>query len=68
MDNLKFLYKQNINVKVGKKHEWTCVIESTCLVTSLQLAHASQNMLKKGQQEKIFFCALNKGQLPTLLM
>ena len=23
-----------------------------------------QNMLKKGQQEKIFFCTLNKGQLP----
>ena len=25
-----------------------------------------QNMLKKGQQEKIFLCTLNKGQLPTL--
>ena len=27
-----------------------------------------QNMPKKGQQEKIFFCTLNKDQLPTLLM
>ena len=27
-----------------------------------------QNMPKKGQQEKVFFCRLNKGQLPTLLM
>ena len=26
-----------------------------------------QNMLKKGQQDKIFFCTLYKGQLPTLL-
>ena len=25
-----------------------------------------QNMPKKGQQEKIFFCTLNMGQLPTL--
>ena len=25
-----------------------------------------QNMPKKGYQEKIFFCTLNKGQLPTL--
>ena len=24
-----------------------------------------QNMPKKGKQEKIFFCTLNKGQLPT---
>ena len=27
-----------------------------------------QNMPKKGQQEKIFSCTLNKGQFPTLLM
>ena len=27
-----------------------------------------QNMAKKGQQEKIFFCTLNKSQLPTHLM
>ena len=27
-----------------------------------------QNMPKKGQQEKICFCTLNKGQLPTLLV
>ena len=25
-------------------------------------------MPKKGQQEKIIFCTLNKGQLPTLLI
>ena len=35
------------------------------MVTSL---HLVQNMPKKGQQEKIFFWILNKGQLPTLLM
>ena len=28
----------------------------------------SQNIHKKGQQEKIFFCTLDKGQLPTLLL
>ena len=27
-----------------------------------------QNMPKKGQKDKIFFCSLNKDQLPTLLM
>ena len=27
-----------------------------------------QNMPKKGQQEKIFFCTLNKGQSPTRLI
>ena len=27
-----------------------------------------QNMPKKGQQEKIYVCTLNKGQLLTLLM
>ena len=27
-----------------------------------------QNMPKKGQQEEIFFCTLNKGQLLTLLI
>ena len=29
MDNLIFLYNQNFNGKVRKKHEWKCVIEST---------------------------------------
>ena len=38
------------------------MIESTCLVTSLHLFKASQNMPKKGQQEKILFFTLNKGQ------
>ena len=28
----------------------------------------AQNMPKKGQKENIFFCPLNKGQLPTLSM
>ena len=27
-----------------------------------------QNMPKRGQQEKIFLCTLNKGQLHNLLM
>ena len=27
-----------------------------------------QNMPKKGQQEEILLCTLNKGQLPTLLL
>ena len=27
-----------------------------------------QDMPKKGQQEKMFFRTLNKGQLPTLLL
>ena len=31
-------------------------------------SYFGQNMPKKGLQEKIFFCTLNKGQLPTLLM
>ena len=31
-------------------------------------SYNGQNMPQKGQQEKIFFCALNKGQLPTHFM
>ena len=31
-------------------------------------SYNGQNMPKKGQQERIVFCTLNKGQLPTLLM
>ena len=27
-----------------------------------------QNMPKKGQREKIYFCTLNEDQLPNLLM
>ena len=59
MDNLNF------NGKERKKHEWKCVIESTCLVTSLHLVQV--RMVKtcpKKVNKKIFFCTLNKGQLP----
>ena len=65
MDNLNFLYKLNINGKVRKKHEWKCVIASTCLVTSLHLVQAR---MVETCPRKIFFCTLNKGQLPTLSM
>ena len=51
IDLLHFLYKQNLKGKIRKKHEWKCVIESSCLVTSLQLVQA--RIIKKCQQEKI---------------
>ena len=53
---------------MGKKENWNelkCVIKSTCLVTSLHLVQA---IPKKDQQEKIYSCTLDKGQLPTRLM
>ena len=55
-----------MNGKIRKKLEWKCVIESTCLLTSqhLVLARMVKTCPKKGQQEKIFFCTLNMGQLP----
>ena len=34
--------------------------------TTFGSSQNGQNMPKKGQQAKIFFCTLNKGQLPTL--
>ena len=46
---------------------WKCVIESTCLVTSLDFVHA--RMVKTGPKivnEKNIFLN-NKGQIPTLL-
>ena len=39
----------NFNGKVRKTHDWKCVIERACLVTSLHLVKAGQNMPKKGQ-------------------
>ena len=51
-------------------HEWKYVLESTCLVTSLHLVQARmvKTCPKKVNKKKYFFCTLNKGQLPTLLM
>ena len=70
MDMLHFLYKYNLNGKVRKKYEWKCVMKSTCLVTSLHLVQARmfKTFPKKVIKKKYFFCTLNKGQLPTLLM
>ena len=67
MDNLNFFVWINLNGKVRKKHEWKYVLESTCLVPSLQKVQRSKHA-KEGQQGKIFFCTLNKGQLTTNFM
>ena len=57
-EQLKFVVKIKWNGKVRKKHEWKCVPEST-----FGSSQNGENIPKKGQQEKIFCCTLNKGQL-----
>ena len=68
MNNLNLLFRFNLNGKVRIKHEWNCVIESTCLVTSLPLVQARMVKTCPKKVNKNFFCTLNNGQLPTLLM
>ena len=50
-----FILTKNGNAR--KKHEWKCVIESTCLVTSLHLVQARmvKTCPKKVNKKKYIF-------------
>ena len=53
-----------------KKYEWKCVIESTCLVTSLHLVQARMVKIcpkKVNKKKYILVHKTIKGQLPTRL-
>ena len=63
MDNLIFLYKYN--GKVRKKHEWKCVIESTCLEPSLHLVQDRmvKTCTKRSTRKDVLVADIHKSEL-----
>ena len=63
-----FLCVSSLNGKVRKKNEGKCVLESTCLVTSLHFVHVKmvKTCPKKVYKEKIIVVPSTRAKLPSL--